>query len=164
LQRPRHNRRAGGGNHRLFPHGERPGHGPGRRPSSWRNLGSDGRYADSRTEPQWTAVYRSLDAISPWSVGRFRDDNGADSFARLRLIPDITETRRLGIEYIAVVFPGYSRRHGAVPEKNLTLNFTPRRYGALYDRQVKNAVKAGPQALYTGFQTSSGFMVLNATP
>jgi hypothetical protein len=118
-------------------------------PSSWRNLGSDGRYADSRTEPQWAAVYRSLDAISPWSVGRFRDDNGADSFARLRLIPDITETRRLGIEYMAVVFPGYSRRHGAFPEKNLTLNFTPRRCGALYDRQVKNAVKAGAQVLYT---------------
>jgi hypothetical protein len=118
-------------------------------PASWRNLGSDGEYPDSRPEPQWAAVYRSLDAISPWSVGRFRDDNGAASFARLRLIPDIAETRRLGIEYMPVVFPGYSRRHGALPEKNLSLNFNPRRCGALYQRQVQNAVQAGAQMLYT---------------
>ncbi len=118
-------------------------------PASWRNLGSDGQYPDSRTEPQWAAVYRSLDVISPWSVGRFGDDESADSFARLRLVPDIDETRRLGIEYMPVVFPGYSRRHGALPEKNLPLNSNPRRCGALYQRQVQNAIKAGAQMLYT---------------
>ena len=57
-------------------------------PASWRNLGSDGQYADSRTEPQWAAVYRSFDVISPWTVGRFGENNGANSFARLRLVPD----------------------------------------------------------------------------
>ena len=82
-------------------------------PTSWRNLGSDGRYTDSHTEPQWGAVYRSLDVISPWTVGRFSDDTGADNYARQRLIPDIAETRRLGIEYMPVVFPGFSWHHGA---------------------------------------------------
>jgi hypothetical protein len=118
-------------------------------PASWRNLGEDGYYRDSRTEPQWAAIYRSLDVISPWSVGRFGNNNGADSFARLRLFPDIAETRLLGIEYMPVVFPGYSRRHGAFPEKNLPLNSSPRRCGAFYQRQVQNAVKAGAQMLYT---------------
>jgi len=87
--------------------------------------------------------------ISPWSVGRFGDNNGADIFARQRLIPDITETRRLGIEYMPVVFSGYSRRHGALPEKNLPLNSSPRRCGVLYQRQIDNAIKAGAQMLYT---------------
>jgi hypothetical protein len=118
-------------------------------PTSWRNLGSDRHYTDSRTEPAWAAVYRSLDVISPWSVGRFGDDQEADNFARLRLVPDVAETRRLGIKYMPVVFPGYSRRHGALPEKNLPLNSNPRRCGALYQRQVQNAVKAGAQMLYT---------------
>jgi len=27
--------------------------------------------------------------ISPWSVGMFTENKGADSFARLRLVPDI---------------------------------------------------------------------------
>jgi hypothetical protein len=118
-------------------------------PASWRALGSDGYYPDSRTEPQWTAVYRSLDVISPWTVGRFSENNGVDIFARQRLIPDITETRRLAIEYMPVLFPGYSRRHGALPEKDLPLNSSPRRCGGLYQRQVRHAVEAGAQMLYT---------------
>jgi hypothetical protein len=118
-------------------------------PVSWRNLGSDGRYPDSRTEPQWAAVYRSLDVISPWSVGRFRDDAGADEFARLRLAPDLAETHQLGIEYMPVVFPGYSRHHGAGLSAKSPLNLAPRRCGVFYQRQIDNAIKAGTHMLYT---------------
>jgi hypothetical protein len=118
-------------------------------PASWRNLGEDGYYRDSRTEPQWAAVYRSLDVISPWSVGRFGDNNGADSFARLRLVPDIAETRYLGIEYMPVVFPGFSWAHGAGRESKSPLNVMRRRCGAFYQRQIDNAIKAGAQMLYT---------------
>jgi hypothetical protein len=118
-------------------------------PASWRNLGSDGHYPDSRTEPQWAAVYRSLDVISPWAAGRFRDDNGADAFARQRVIPDIAETGRLGIEYMPVVFPGFSWHHGAGWATNSPLNLIARRCGAFYQREIDNAVKAGAQMLYT---------------
>jgi hypothetical protein len=118
-------------------------------PTSWRNLDNDGYYPDSRVEPQWAAVYRSLNVISPWSVNRFRDDQSVDLFARKRLVPDIVETRRLGIEYMPVVFPGYSRRYGARPAKDLPLNLTPRRCGAFYKRQIDNAINAGAQMLYT---------------
>jgi hypothetical protein len=118
-------------------------------PASWRNLGSDGQYPDSRTEPQWAAVYRSLDVISPWAVGRFRDDNGANAFARQRLVPDIVETARLGIEYMPVVFPGFSWHHSAGWATNSPLDLIPRRCGAFYQREIDNAVKAGAQMLYT---------------
>ncbi len=118
-------------------------------PASWRNLGEDGYYRDSRTEPQWASVYRSLDVISPWSVGRFGDNNGANSFARLRLVPDIAETRRLGIEYMPVVFPCFSWAHGAGRESKSPLNVVPRRCGAFYERQIGNAIEAGTQMLFT---------------
>jgi hypothetical protein len=118
-------------------------------PASWRNPGSDGYYPDSRTEPQWAAVYRSLDVISPWSVGRFGENKGADNFARLRLVPDIAETRRLGIEYMPVVFPGFSWAHGAGRESGSPLNVMPKRCGAFYQRQIDNAIKARAQMLYT---------------
>ncbi len=114
-------------------------------PASWRNLGSDGHYTDSRTEPEWAAVYRSLDVISPWTVGRYKDDNGADSFAQLRLIPDIAETGRLGIEYMPVLYPGFSWSW----TRKSPLNFIPRRCGAFYQRQIDSAIKAGAQMLYT---------------
>jgi hypothetical protein len=118
-------------------------------PTSWSNLGSDRQYTDARPEPQWAAVYRSLDVISPWAVGRFNDDNGADSFARLRLVSDIAETRRLGIEYMPVVFPGFSWHHGAGWAGKSPPNLAPRRCGAFYRRQIDNAIKAGAQMLYT---------------
>jgi hypothetical protein len=114
-------------------------------PASWRNLGSDSYYPDARTDPQWAAVYRPLDVISPWTVGRFSDDNGADSFARLRLVLDIAETRRLGVEYMPVVFPGFSWHWTS----RSSLNVTPRRCGAFYRHQIDNAIKAGAQMLYT---------------
>jgi hypothetical protein len=118
-------------------------------PASWRNLGSDRQYPDARTEPQWAAVYRSLDTISPWAVGRFRDNNGADSFARDRLVPDTVETGRLGIDYMPVVFPGFSWRHGAGWAGKSPLNQIPRDCGAFYTRQIDNAIKAGARMLYT---------------
>jgi hypothetical protein len=118
-------------------------------PAAWRNLGNDGYYPDSRTEPEWSAVYRSLDVISPWAAGRFRDNSGADAFARQRLIPDIAETRRLDIDYMPVVFPGFSWHHGAGWATNAPLNATPRRCGAFYQRQIDNAITAGAQMLYT---------------
>jgi hypothetical protein len=118
-------------------------------PTSWRNLGSDGHYPDTRTELQWAAVYRSLDIISPWSVGRFGDNKGADNFARLRLVPDIAETQRFGIEYMPVVFPGFSWAHGAGRESKSPINVMARRCGAFYQRQIDNAMKAGAPTLYT---------------
>jgi hypothetical protein len=118
-------------------------------PASWRHLGNDGQYPDSRTELQWAAVYRSLDVISPWAVGRLHDNDSADAFARRRLIPDIAETRTLGIEYMPVVFPGFSWRHGAGWATNSPLNLIPRRCGVFYQHQIDNAVGAGAQMLYT---------------
>ena len=95
-------------------------------------------------------MYRSLDVISPWATGRFRDDNGADAFARQRLTPDIAETGRLGIEYMPVVFLGFSWRHGAGWATSSPLNLTPRRCGAFYQREIDNAVKAGAQIALHG--------------
>jgi hypothetical protein len=118
-------------------------------PASWRNLGTDRGYADARIDPGWPALYRSFDVISPWTVGRFRDEHGADDFARRRIVPDIAETSRLGIDYMPVVFPGYSRTNGARPQKRLPLNLIPRRCGAFYDRQVTNATRDGARMLYT---------------
>jgi hypothetical protein len=33
-------------------------------PASWRDLGSDGHYPDSRSEPQWVAAYLVLPSKS----------------------------------------------------------------------------------------------------
>ncbi len=118
-------------------------------PTSWRNLGKDGQFQDARNDPRWDSVYRSLDIISPWAVGRFGDRAGADNFARLRIAPDVVETRRLGIEYMPVVFPGFSWHHGGGMATDSPLNVIPRKCGETYQRQIDNAIKSGATMLYT---------------
>jgi hypothetical protein len=109
-------------------------------PTHWRTLGSD-----SKTDPAWAGVYRSFDLLSPWLVGRFADEAGADSALAQFIVPDLAETQTLGIGYVPVTFPGFSW-------KNLTggpLNQIPRNGGKFYWHQVHNAISAGSTMLYT---------------
>ena len=72
-------------------------------PVGWRTL-----TRDSQADPAWAAVYRAFDIISPWAVGRFRDSAGIERFYADSVAADLQETRELGIEYMPVVFPGFS--------------------------------------------------------
>jgi hypothetical protein len=83
--------------------GLRAAHLIGGVPSSWRTLSGD-----SRSEALWARIYRSYDTISPWSVGRFPDDSGATNFQRQIISPDIAEAKRANINYMPVIFPGFS--------------------------------------------------------
>ena len=57
-------------------------------PSYWRT----GRL-DASSDPKWQKVYRRLGVLSPWSVGRFADDAGADGYRTIVLEPDLAATR-----------------------------------------------------------------------
>jgi hypothetical protein len=115
-------------------------------PAGWRM-----RQGDADTDAGWDAVYRSFDIISPWTVGRYADDAGDDSYRRNDLEPDLAETHRLGIDYMPVVFPGFSwanlMRARAQPDKALP-NQIPRRCGKFFWHQVYDAVSAGTTMMY----------------
>jgi hypothetical protein len=104
-------------------------------PSRWRTL-----TGDSQKAPQWAAIYRSFDVLSPWTVGRFHDPAGIDEFYATEVTNDVLATRRLGIDYMPVVFPGFSwhNLHASAP-----FNAIPRRGGRFYWRQVQRALRAG---------------------
>jgi hypothetical protein len=109
-------------------------------PAHWRTLDSD-----SMTDPAWGPVYRSFDVISPWTVGRFVDAAGADTYRAMSLAPDLAAAKAAGKRYMPVVFPGFSwhNLNGGAS------NQIPRRGGAFYWRQVWNAVDAGATMLKT---------------
>ncbi len=109
-------------------------------PTYWRTLTSD-----SQTDPSWAAAYRAFDIISPWSVTRFSTLSGADSFKQNLIIPDLADTRSHGIDYMPVLFPGFSW-HNLKPE--YALNQIPRLGGTFYWRQAYNAIQAGCTLLY----------------
>ena len=115
-------------------------------PTNWRTL--DG---DSHTDRRWAAIYRSYDVLSPWSVGRFRDDAGIDRFVRERVLPDMVETKRLGIAYMPVVFPGFSwfnLQRGRGQKQQAILNQIPRRCGNFLWHQVSSLLAARVDMLY----------------
>jgi hypothetical protein len=108
-------------------------------PTNWRTL-----TGDSKTNAAWAAVYRAFDVLSPWSVGRYSTESGANSFRTTYIAPDLTECNARGILYMPVVWPGFSW-------KNLNggaLNQIPRNGGRFYWRQVYNAIAAGAPCLY----------------
>lgn len=72
-------------------------------PEGWRSL-----TGASRPEAGWREVYDAMDALQPWTVGRFSDSAGADAFRRNFLTPDMAEARSRGKLYMPVVFPGFS--------------------------------------------------------
>lgn len=109
-------------------------------PANWR----EGK-GDSLPGLEWAKVYRSIDVISPWSVGRYRSSAGVNDFLNRFLIPDLAETNRYGIEYMPVVFPGFSWKHLHEGE----FNQIPRNGGRFYWNQVENAVSAGAMMIKT---------------
>lgn len=108
-------------------------------PTNWRTL-----TGDAQTNPAWSNVFRSFDVISPWSVGRYSSNGGADTFKNNYIVPDLADCTSNGIDYLPVIFPGFSWT-------NLNggpLNQIPRNGGNFYWRQAYNAVSSGCTMVY----------------
>jgi len=128
-------------------------------PSRWRTCRDDS-LPDPDTGVKWSEVYRSYDVILPWTVGRYSDVTGADSWKQDMIRPDLAEAMSQGIDYMPVVFPGFSfynmHRHPLHPEDETPpLNEIKRDGGNFYWRQIFNAISA--------FQESaSGYAMIKA--
>lgn len=70
-------------------------------PTYWRTGNNDSR-------SDFMNVYKSLDMISPWSVGRFGNIQEADNFKTNLLQPDLAFTQQNGIDYQPVIWPGFA--------------------------------------------------------
>ena len=114
-------------------------------PSYWRT----GRL-DASSDPKWQSVYRRLGVLSPWSVGRFTDDAGADGYRTIVLEPDLVATRHMHVDYMPVLFPGYSfaNTNRALGQPPTPINQIPRDCGRFYWRQVYDALGTGATMLY----------------
>ncbi|CDN44306.1 MULTISPECIES: carbohydrate-binding protein [Paenibacillus] len=84
-------------------------------------------------------VYKSLDMISPWFVGRFHDMNDADSWKTNVWQPDYTFTQQNNIAYQPVIWPGsaWSNMTGGPRNEN------PRMHGDFMWRQAYDMKTVG---------------------
>jgi len=108
-------------------------------PSRWRTLA-----ADSRKEEEWASVFRMMDVVQPWTVGRYRDIESADKWKEQILAPDLALAARNHQVYMPVIFPGFSW-HNLKPAS--PPNQIPRNRGEFLWRQAYNAKTAGATVL-----------------
>lgn len=114
-------------------------------PSYWRT-----GILDASSDPEWKKVWPKLGVLSPWSVGRFYDDASADNYSSYVWELDLAATRALGVDYMPVLFPGYSfaNTNRALGKPDPISNQIPRQCGRFYWRQVYDALGAGATMLY----------------
>ncbi len=107
-------------------------------PTWWRLLTND-----SLADPGWADYYCALNVISPWTVGRYKLDSEVDQYKSV-MVQDMAKATQCGAEYMPVVYPGTAFHN----DSGTAFNLIPRRSGALYWRQVYNAVSIGVPMIY----------------
>lgn len=101
---------------------------------------------DALQDPKLHEVLLKADVLSPWSVGRFGTLEGAQQHAKKYWSQDIAWSREQGIDYMPVVFPGfswYNLRNGKTP-----IGQIPRLEGQFMWSQIAANKKAGADMIY----------------
>ena len=108
-------------------------------PAHWRELKDD-----AAPDPALLDVLQLADIVSPWTVGRYGDLPGAENYATRLLAPDLAWCREHRLDFLPVVFPGFSwhNMHGGPPDQ------IPRQRGKFLWAQCANAKRAGADMLY----------------
>jgi len=118
-------------------------------PSFWRTLDRD-----SVNDPNLHAVIAKADIVSPWAVGRYKmtagpaDYNQVDAYATNVWAEDMKWCAAKKIEYLPVIFPGYSYHNASSHKELKELNEIPRWGGNFLWRQYYDAQKAGATMIY----------------
>ena len=108
-------------------------------PARWRT-----RKVDAAADPGWNAIYRAMDVVQPWTVGRYRTSAQVDDWRKNEIEPDLAVLRKNGQLYMPVVFPGFSWHN---LNRDAPKNAIPRNGGEFLWRQAYNARAAGATVL-----------------
>jgi glycoprotein endo-alpha-1,2-mannosidase len=107
-------------------------------PTYWRDFGSD-----TEKDPYLHDVLRKVDIIRPWFVGRFNEESYPGFMDRIEA--DIAWCKQNKIDYVPVVFPGFSW-HNMHPESQAVP--IPRNRGQFYWKQLVGAIQEGAEMIY----------------
>lgn len=108
-------------------------------PSFWRE-----GTRDAVKDPLLHQIMKAADVISPWTIGRYRSPQEATRHAAKVWQPDRQWCDRADLDFLPVVFPGFSwyNLHGG------KLNQIPRLKGRFFWSQVSAAKQAGCKMIY----------------
>lgn len=109
-------------------------------PSYWREL-----RRDAAPDPTLHELLKLADVISPWTPGRYRNPKEAARHGEITWQPDIEWCREHSVDYLPVVFPGFSW-HNLKPEAKL--DQIPRSKGKFLWSQFVAAQQADATIIY----------------
>ena len=104
-----------------------------------------------------------MDAVQPWTIGRYGTPEAADQWKEKMLVGDMELAKRNGQIYMPVIFPGFSwsnLKKGAKP------NQIPRLRGEFFWRQAYNAKVSGARVLKIAMfdEVDEGTAILKLAP
>lgn len=109
-------------------------------PTGWRTLNRD-----ATDDAALHAVLQKADIVSPWTVGRYHNPEAVVRHAERDWKPDLAWCREHKLDYLPVVFPGFSW-HNMRPES--PSDQIPRLRGEFLWRQFTAAKQAGATMIY----------------
>lgn len=72
-------------------------------PTFWREM-----KRDAVADPLFHQILKVSDVISPWTIGRYHSPETAARYGKQVMEPDIQWAHQHGMDYLPVVFPGFS--------------------------------------------------------
>ncbi|MEM6911438.1 MAG: glycoside hydrolase family 71/99-like protein [Verrucomicrobiota bacterium] len=109
-------------------------------PTGWRTLDRD---ADPSSQVH--DLIRMADVVSPWTPGRYRSIEEAEQHAQHSWLPDLAWCQQEGLDYLPVVFPGFSWGNLYPGEE---FNAIPRQGGHFLWAQYRLLINGGCRMIY----------------
>ncbi|MDR1679602.1 MAG: T9SS type A sorting domain-containing protein [Prevotellaceae bacterium] len=112
-------------------------------PTWWRTETGD-------SKPDFIEAYNAYDMLSPWLVGRFTDNAGADDMFARQMQGDKAYCDSHSMDYMPVIFPGFawSQWNGSASGTSGNVNEMPRNAGEFMWHQAKNIKNLGASQMY----------------
>jgi hypothetical protein len=108
---------------------------------------------DCLPDPYLHEIIKSADIVLPWMVQRFTPlVHKPIDHIRDHVIEDIKWTKKYGIDYVPIAYPGFSWRNLSLSNKGLARHTAysaiPRLGGAFYWDQISAIISAGAEMIY----------------
>jgi hypothetical protein len=107
-------------------------------PTWWREL----KY-DTEDDASLHTLIKKIDIVQPWFVGRYNEDTYPQFSERIKV--DIQWCNANGLDYVPVVFPGFSWKN---MRPNDPFDAIPRNKGSFLWKQLAGGISSGAKMLY----------------
>lgn len=114
-------------------------------PALWRELRGSLTLQEPDRQERFHRLCQSVDIIMPWHVGAYREESYVSGKWQQKIADDMSWCRAREIEYVPVIYPGFSRANLKEGEDG---SFRPRNKGAFFWLQASSAIQAGAKMIF----------------